>query len=401
MSEQTTNILLAHDASISGDWVIEHIPQENDVTVREVMSSLSTRSEALKSSNADVLVIACSNESDAALDLVEWWVENGRNRPVVVLCQNSPNGFVQRAFSVGADDLVVLEPGPEISESSTRNVGFALQKAIARRKAPGKPEANLGTMICVLGPKGGIGKTVTCCNLSLSLATMRHRVALVDLDLQFGDVALSLGMRPERTIYDLVGSGGSLDADKIEAYMTVHQTGLRVLAAPVRPDQAGVVTPDFITGMIASLRTAYDFVVIDTPPSFGPEVIAAIDASSHLCVIGMLDSLSLKNTRLGLETLDLMGYPPERIRVVLNRANTNVGITGEDVISVLGRRPEILIPSSRDLTRSVNQGDPIVLSQKRSEAARAFNALALLFAPPPKLPRRGARNRIRLGRSRG
>jgi pilus assembly protein CpaE len=208
-------------------------------------------------------------------------------------------------------------------------------------------------------------------------------------------------MRPERTIYDLVISGGSLDLEKIEAYMTLHQTGLRVLAAPVRPDQAGAVTPEFLTSVTGILRTVYDFVVIDTAPSFGPEVIAAIDASSHVCMIGMLDSLSLKNTRLGLETLELMGYPPERIRIVLNRANTNVGITGDDVVSVLGRAPDILIPSSRDLTRSVNQGDPIVLSQKRSDAARGFNALAQLFAPPPKSARRGGRNRRRLGRNRG
>jgi pilus assembly protein CpaE len=401
MSQQTTRVLIAHDASTSGDWVIKHISGEGGVTVDEVLSSLSTRSDALKSSDADILVIACGNESDAALDLVEWWVGNGRRRPVVVLCQNSPNGFVQRAFSVGADDLVVLEPGPEISAASARSIRFALEKVMVRRRAPGKPEVTQGAMICVLGPKGGIGKTVTCCNLALSLATMRHRVALVDLDLQFGDVALSLGMRPERTVHDLVLSGGSLDAEKIEAYMTLHQTGLRVLAAPIRPDQAGIVTPDFITTMTSTLRTAYDFLVIDTPPSFGPEVIAAIDASSHICMIGMLDSLSLKNTRLGLETLELMGYPPDRIRVILNRANTNVGITGDDVVSVLGRAPDILIPSSRDLTRSVNQGDPIVLSQKRSEAARAFNALAMLFAPPPKSPRRGGRNRIRLGRSRG
>jgi pilus assembly protein CpaE len=391
---------VAHDNGVSGDWVVQHILQDDGVVINGVMASLSTRSEALRSSENDVLVVACSDESDAALDLIEWWVGNGRSRPVVVLCQNSPNGFVQRAFSAGADDLVVLEPGPEVTAASTRSVGFALHKVIMRRKAPGKTEVALSPMICVLGPKGGIGKTVTCCNMSLSLALMRRRVVLVDLDLQFGDCALSLGMRPERTIYDLVMSGGSLDAEKIDAYTTLHQTGLRVLAAPVRPDQAGVVTPEFITTVTATLRTAYDFVVVDTPPSFGPEVIAAIDASSHVCMIGMLDSLSLKNTRLGLETLDLMGYPADRIRVVLNRANTNVGITGDDVLSVLGRSPDILIPSSRDLTRSVNQGDPIVLSQKRSDAARAFNALAQLFSPPPKAAARRGRNRLRLGRSR-
>jgi pilus assembly protein CpaE len=115
----------------------------------------------------------------------------------------------------------------------------------------------------------------------------------------------------------------------------------------------------------------------------------------------MLDALSLKNTRLGLETLELMGYPPDRVRVVLNRANTSVGITGHDVVSILGRSPDVLVPSSRDITRSVNQGDPIVLSQKRSEAARSFNALAELLTAPAQTGARRRRNRTLLGRSRG
>jgi pilus assembly protein CpaE len=113
----------------------------------------------------------------------------------------------------------------------------------------------------------------------------------------------------------------------------------------------------------------------------------------------MLDALSLKNTRLGLETLELMGYPSERIRLVLNRANSNVGITGHDVVSILGQPPNVLIPSTRELARSVNQGEPIVLTDRRSEAAKAFGELADIFAPPNKATGR-RRNRMLRGRSR-
>ena len=401
MAAKEVSVLVAHDAGISGEWVSEHIPHENGMAVNDVLESLSTRSEKLLVSDADMLVVACSDGSDDdALGLVQWWVENRPGQAVVVLCQSSPNGFVQRAFSAGADDLVVLGPGPGVSADSLRNVSFALQKAIMRRSTPAEGEAALGTMIVVLGPKGGIGKTVTSCNLAVSLAERRKRVVLVDLDLQFGDVALSLGLRPENTLYDLVVSGGSLDAVKVEAYLTPHHTGLQVLAAPIRPDQAGIVTPEFTSEVIATLRSSYEYVVIDTPPSFTPEVIAAIDASTYVCMVGMLDALSLKNTRLGLETLELMGYPTDRIRILLNRANTSVGITGHDVVSIIGRSPDILVPSSRELTRSVNQGDPIVLSQKRSEMARAFNALGELFSPPGRPPFVRRRNRTLLGRSR-
>jgi pilus assembly protein CpaE len=340
-----------------------------------------------------MLVVACRDGSEAVLHLVHWWTGHRPGKPAIVLCQASPNGFVREAFSAGADDLVVLEPGLGISADDVRNVAFALHKAVVRRKSPAEHAASDATTICVLGPKGGVGKTVTSCNLATALAMKRKSIVLVDLDLQFGDVALLLGLRPEATVYDLIISGGSLDAEKVDAFLTVHPTGLRVLAAPVRPDQADIVKPEFMTDVLAILQSTFDYVVIDTPPSFTPAVISAIDASSDVCMVGMLDAVSLKNSRLGLETLELMGYPSDRIRVALNRSNSNVGITGHDVVSILGRSPDILIPSSRDIPRSVNQGEPLVLSEKRSEPAKSFQALAELFSP--------AQSRGHTQRSRG
>src|SRR5204863_9433086 len=133
---------------------------------------------------------------------------------------------------------------------------------------------------------------------------------------QFGAVGLALGRRPDKTIYDLVRSGGALDADKLEAHLVMHSWGLRVLPAPTRPDQASAVTVDFLRDVFTNLRSMCDYVLVDTPPGFTPEVIAAIDASSDVCIVGMLDSLSLKNTKLGLETLELMGYDQSRISLL-------------------------------------------------------------------------------------
>ncbi|HEY9457590.1 MAG TPA: hypothetical protein VIQ56_06785, partial [Gaiella sp.] len=126
-------------------------------------------------------------------------------------------------------------------------------------------------------------------------------------------------------------------------------------------------------------RRAYDFVIADTPPGFTAEVIATIDASSDLVMVGTLDSLSLKNTKLGLETLSLMDYDPRKIRLVLNRADTRVGISHHDVVTVLGSEPEIFIPSDREIPRSVNEGVPITLSRPQSYAAASFHELAALF----------------------
>jgi pilus assembly protein CpaE len=262
-----------------------------------------------------------------------------------------------------------------------RQLGFSIEKAIARRTgAISTGATSLGSLICVLGPKGGIGKTLTTANLAVALALAGKKVVVVDLDLQFGDVGLSLGLAPTRTIHDLVKSGGSLDSEKVEAYLTPHSSGLRALMAPVRPDQAAGVTIDFLREVYPLLRADNDYVIVDTPPGFSPEVIGSIDSSTHVCMVGMLDSLSLKNTKLGLETLELMGYKRNRIRIVLNRADTHVGVTQEDVTAVIGREPDVMVPSHRDIARSVNEGAPIVQSKPRSDAARAFRTLAELYA---------------------
>jgi pilus assembly protein CpaE len=398
MPESDISIVVAHDEGLSSGWVSDHIPRDAGITVSAVVDSLTPGSEGMITSEADMLVVACGAEDEDALGLVEWWVGHRAGQPVVVVCHNSANGFVKRAFDAGADDFVMLKVG-EVDQAASQQLVFAIQKAAARKRLPATPmggnlapvaAAPQGAVICVLGPKGGIGKTVTSANLAAKLAAHGKRVVLVDLDLQFGDVALALGVRPDNTVYDLAVSGGSLDAEKIDAYLMRHPTGLRVLAAPLRPDEAASVTPEFLIEVINILRTVYQYVIVDTPPAFTPEVIAVIDASTSVCMMGMLDALSLKNTRLGLETLELMGYPSDRIRVVLNRANTSVGITGSDVQRVLGRTPDILIPSNRDVARSVNAGEPIVLSQKRSDAARAFSALAASFVEPEaRVARRG------------
>ena len=343
---------------------------------------------------ADVLLVACGAASDDALSFIGAAARARGDRALVVVCGGSPNGFVRDVLTSGADDIVLIDdtitPGPETF--------FAMQKALARR-SNGTSDASKGSVLCVLGPKGGIGKTVTSTNLGVALADAGHRTVVVDLDLQFGDAGLALGLKPERTIHDLATSGGVLDADKVEGYLAEHASGLRVLLAPVRPDQAQSVTVDFLKDLYATLTSAFDFVVVDTPPGFTPEVIATIDAASAICMIGMLDAPSLKNTKLGLETLGLMGYPLDRVRVVLNRADANVGISQSDVASILGRTPDVLIPSQREVVRWVNAGEPIVLASKRSEPAKAFRALADLAAADraPAHPTNGRRRRL-LGR---
>jgi pilus assembly protein CpaE len=325
---------------------------------------------------SDLVIVACGDYSEQAAHVVDMAAKQRPDRPTVVLLERPHNGALRHAFESGADDVMTLPQTPT-------SLRFAVDKVVARRQGAAHVRGTpMAPLVCVLGPKGGTGKTLVATNLAVALARRDQRVVLVDLDLQFGDVGLALGLVPDQTIYELAKAGRPYDHDKLDRHLMVHPSGVKVLVGPTRPDHASAVTVDFLRDVYASLRTMCDIVVVDTPPGFTPEVIATIDVSSAVVLVGMLDALSLKNTKLGLETLDLMGYPPENVSLILNRADSRVGITHDDVSAIIGRAPDILVPSDREIPRSVNEGTPIVASKDRSEAARAFQRLADMFTKP-------------------
>jgi pilus assembly protein CpaE len=371
MSAGTIRTLVAVDHGVDALAVEHAFPAGSPVHVVGVLEGLESGWTVLEESSPDLLVVACAAHSERALYLIEAASKQRPDRPIVVLYFGSPDGFLNRAFEMGADDLLTMPASPE-------EIEFSLKKVMARRRGS-TAGSSTNPMVCIVGPKGGTGKTLTACNLAIGLAERGKRPVVVDLDLQFGDVGIAMGLSPERTIYDLARVGGSIDLDKVEDFISDHPSGARVLLAPSRPDQASTVTVEFLRELYAALRARHDYVIVDTPPGFTPEVIASIDLSSHLLVVGMLDVLSLKDTKLGLETLALMGCDPDGIRLVLNRADTSVGISRTDAESILGRRPDVFVPSDREIPRATTDGEPIVVASPRSEAARAFRALVDLY----------------------
>jgi pilus assembly protein CpaE len=380
----TIRTLVAVDSDVDARTVEHAFPAGSPVHVTGVVEGLERSWSVLEESSPDLLVVACAGYSERVLYLIEAASKQRPERPVVVLFYGTPDGFLNRAFEMGADDLLTM-PAP------AEELEFALRKVMARRRGT----ISAGTtnpMICIVGPKGGTGKTLTATNLSVALAQKGKRSVVVDLDLQFGDVGIAMGLSPNRTIYDLARVGSSLDPDKAEDFLTQHASGARALLAPSRPDQAGAVTVEFLRELYAVLRARHDFVIVDTPPGFTPEVIASIDLASDLLVVGMLDALSLKDTKLGLETLALMGVSAERIRLVLNRADTSVGIKRSEAEAILGRTPDVFVPSDRQIPRATTDGQPIVVASERSEPARAFHALADLYLEDGLVPEAPASN---------
>jgi pilus assembly protein CpaE len=372
-------ILVALDGEVDRALIETIVSRDPKVSVLDYLEVGGPTASGLGS--GDALVVAVADYTAEVRDFVVSAQRQHATRPIVLLCPSGTGGYIGEAFQNGVDDIVAMpsEADAALDAALSRQLVFALEKAVMRRRGTAAPkEEAVRNVICVLGLKGGSGKTLTSVNLAVALADAGHSVVIMDLDLQFGDVALAMGLTPMRTIYDLVRSGGSLDAGKLEDFLMEHSSGARALLAPVRPDQAAMITVPFLGEVQRLLGEMFEFVVLDTSPSFGPEVISSVDASNHVLVVAMRDTLSLKNTKLGLETLERMEYDRRRVKILLNRANTNVGIEREDVLAILGRDVDILLPSSREITRSVNQGVPITM-QRGTEAAKAFRALADLY----------------------
>ena len=364
--------VVAVDSLLRRDLLESALPDDGDMEIVAVLDGLDKPWKTFDDVANDMVIVAASAYSEHAVTLIQRAVAEKPSRPVVVLSEESPNGQLRRLFEAGADDIVTL---PE----SREEVLFSLRKALARKQGTAVTK-KLSPLVCVFGPKGGTGKTITATNVGVSLAMSGHRVALVDLDLQFGDVGLALGLTPERTIFELARSAGTLDAEKLDGYMTRHASGLRVLLAPTRPDQAKTVTEDFLRSLYAVLRAANDVVVVDTPPGVSPEVMTTIENSSDVILALTPDPLALKGAKLALETLGLLHYQQSKINIVLARTGAREAVSDEDVRTILGRAPDTIIPGDPDVPRSLQEGRAVVQSRPKSEAAQALARLAERYA---------------------
>jgi len=237
----------------------------------------------------------------------------------------------------------------------------------------------------VFSPKGGTGKTVTATNLATACAKFEGRkTLLLDLDLQFGDAAIMLGVEPEKTIYDLVVAPGELDTEKLAGYTTRHASGLEILPAPLRPEDAELVTEAKLGRLLEVARESFDVIVVDTSPFFHGPMLATLDRTDELLLLCGLDVPTLKNLRLALQTLDLLSFPKQRVRIVLNRSNSKVGMKPNEVEGALGMKVRFEIPSDRAVPLAVNRGNPVVLAEESADVSKAIKQMAKELFPTAK-----------------
>jgi Flp pilus assembly CpaE family ATPase len=307
--------------------------------------------------------------------------------PVILVASGGEAAaMLEQALEMDIADVLLL---PQL----THNVVFAMRKAShARRQL--QTAAHRGRVVTVFSPKGGTGKTVVATSLATMLAKREgKRTLLLDLDLQFGDAAIMLGLEPTKTVYDLVTAPGELDPEKLTGYVTKHQCGLDVLAAPLRPEDAELVVESKVTALIDVARQSYDAIVVDTSPFFHGAMLATLDRTDQLLVLCGLDVPTLKNVRLALQTLELLSFPASRITYVMNRTGPNVGLKIREVEDGLKVKIDHELPTDRNVQLCVNRGEAVVLAEPRSDFSRAVSGLVKQVAPTAPAPTAVARRR--------
>jgi pilus assembly protein CpaE len=352
-------------------------------------------SGVLAGGHLDCILHATRSEKFPATEVAA--IREQTRAPIVIVASGAAAEILEDALDADVSDVLLLPQLPE-------NVIFVVKKAShAKRAVPTVTRAQLGRVVTVFSPKGGTGKTVTASNLAAALAKHGTKTLLLDLDLQFGDAAIVMGIEPEKTVYDLVVAPGELDHEKLAGYITKHACGLDVLPAPLRPEDAELVTESKITRLLEVARETYEVIVVDTSPFFHGPMLATLDRTDELLVICGLDVPTLKNVRLALQTLELLAFPTSRIRFVLNRANTKVGLSKREVESALKVSIDTEVPSDRSVPISVNQGNPAVLAQPNSDFSRALTTLAKTLikerATPTTKAKSHHRRRLSMARS--
>jgi len=353
----------------------ESLAGHPEVELIGASASAAEGAAALSGGHLDAVLHGTRSASLPADELAA--IREHTRAPVLIVASAGSSRMLEQALDADVADVLLL---PQLVE----NVVFAIRKAThSRAHAPAAGGSGRhGRIVTVFSPKGGTGKTVTATNLATALAKFEQRkTLLLDLDLQFGDAAIMLGIEPEKTIYDLVVAPGELDTEKLAGYTTKHLSGLDVLPAPLRPEDAELVTEAKLGRLLEVARESYDCIVVDTSPFFHGPMLATLDRTDELLLLSSLDVPTLKNLRLALQTLELLSFPKQRIRIVLNRSNSKVGMKQNEVESALGMKVRYEVPSDRAVPLAVNRGKPVVLDEEGADVSRAIRSMAKNLFP--------------------
>lgn len=384
-------VLIVDDVSETRENVKKLLQFEADV---DVVGVARTGKEAIQVSqelNPDVVLMDINMPDMDGIAATEAIRAKQQAVQVVILSVQSDQNYMRRAMLAGARDFLTKPPMGDELISAIRRAGEMAQiekEKVARvqQVAPvaGLPGSGVvyggkrGKIVVVYSPKGGTGCTTLAVNLALSLKNADTRVALVDGNLQFGDVAVFVNEQGKNTVLDLAPRADELDAEIVEEVMVKHSaTGLHILAAPNRPEYADKVSSTQFSSMLEYLTQLYEYIIVDTAPYLTDLTLATIDISDVIILVTTQDIPAIKNSRLFLDLLNNLGVQRDRVMFVMNRFDKKSNITAERVADNLKQEIALVIPTDEPTAvKAVNRGVPFVLDNKNQPIARGVSALA-------------------------
>jgi len=325
----------------------------------------------------DVLVAGPSLGTRSGLARLRLIHEELPGMALALAFSRRPDASLRDIVRTGAVDLLQLpvedkdlaaavERAIELSSAAAEVAAVAPAVSMAAPVAGGP-----GIVYTISSATGGCGKTFYATNLAYFLSRYtQKRVCIVDLDLQFGEVSTALRLRPKYTIFDALQREDTDEADlqaHIEEYCVTHETGVSVLSAPREPSEADRISPPDVTRILEAVRNRFDYVIVDTPPALAETVLVAFDMSDMLYVMATLDLPSVRNMSVFLSTLDRLKVPTQNVRLILNKAETDVGIDIDQVTKLFPQGFESVLPYAKEVSRSINLGMPVMAASPTSE----------------------------------
>jgi pilus assembly protein CpaE len=390
----TPKILVLDRSDLLADQLRSSVAEMHPIPEVVACARLSNAGEVLEAEGPfDVLVAGPSLGTRSGLARLRLIREDLPAMSVVLAFSRRPDASLRDIVTTGAIDLLQLPvEDKELAEAVQRGIELAEAASpvasVAVAVAPAATSAQAsgpGTVFTISSATGGCGKTFYATNLAFFLTRYTgKRVCIVDLDLQFGEVSTALRLRPKYTIFDALQREDADDADltaHIEEYTVTHETGVSVLAAPREPSEADRITPPDITKVLNAVRQRFDYVIVDTPPALAETVLVAFDMSDMLWVMATLDLPSVRNMSVFLSTLDRLKVPTEHVRLILNKAETDVGIDIEQVTKLFPQGFESVLPYAKEVSRSINLGMPVMAASPTAEISSLMAGGMKLLLP--------------------
>ena len=309
---------------------------------------------------------------------------------VILLVKDPSANIYRKAIKLNVFDILEFpfdykDLKESLFRAQTAILDSGIKKVSPGAEKPEKSKADHVKSIVVFSSKGGTGKSFIAANLAIGLHTQtKKKVGLLDLDYESGDIALILDITPKHTVYDISSIVNQLDVEMLNSFLTGHDSGIKVLPAPVDPSQSESISTKATLKILDVMTKTCDYVVIDSPSCFSENNLAVLENIDVLCMIASMDILSIKNLKVALEIIGQLKFPDDNTFLIINRANSKVGITRDEIEATLTRRIDLTIPSDRLVPLSINQGNPIVTAYPRSAVSRSINKLTRLITKDKK-----------------